>query len=245
MSPLDDRELERLRRKLRRMHVGKLALVTMYCRLRLLGLLVQPPALGLKLSRAIATKKAQYELKRFTYDAAALTSGFNDLEKEFQSVSSESSGNDRRQLLLEKHSALQAEKSRLLITAEALKAPHTNLGIAACRYMLNELQASVFRFSRKREALFKIFSGVDDSTTYYCDLLLWFIVPSSHSEDLAGDLMEEYQLRSGTDGEARARSWYHEQVISTIMDHVPFKKIVATIAAIWTFLQWTYRYFTR
>jgi hypothetical protein len=57
--------------------------------------------------------------------------------------------------------------------------------------------------------------------------------------------MEEYQLRSDTRGEASARSWYHQQVISTIVDHLPVKRIIGTVAAIWTFLQWTYRYFTK
>jgi hypothetical protein len=140
---------------------------------------------------------------------------------------------------------LLAEQSRLLIAGEALKGPHSNLGTATFHYMLHAIQASVGRFSRKQKALLRILSRPDDSPTFYCDLLLWLVLPGSHSEDLLGDLMEEYQLRSDTDGEARARSWYHEQVISTIMEHVPFKRIFAVLAAIWTLLEAAYRYFTK
>jgi hypothetical protein len=130
----------------------------MQFRLGMLGLLVQPAAIGLKLTRALTTKKARYDLKRLMGALAQLQAQFDAFERECRSLSREPTGNDRRQLLRDKHSALLADQSRLLIAAEELKAPQSNLGIAAFRYMLTELQASNYRFSRKHAAFMKIFS---------------------------------------------------------------------------------------
>jgi hypothetical protein len=141
----------------------------------------------------------------------------------------------RRQCLLTTQSALLAEHEQLQAAAAELKSP------AWMTYMLVYVQDGIFRSGRKREAFLRILSQIENTRTFYWDLLLWLVIPSSHSEELLGDLAEEYQLRNATEGEALARAWYGHQVITTLSDRL--WKRIERLAAIGTLIDLVGRWF--
>jgi len=114
--------------------------------------------------------------------------------------------------------ALFEEQTRLRATAAELRSPHPIWGSAALTYMLDSSVDGIFRTQRRWKALSRIFSQFAESHTFYWDVLLCLLIPSSHSEELPGDLAEEYQLRNATEGEDFARAWYRRQVITTLRD---------------------------
>lgn len=76
-----------------------------------------------------------------------------------------------------------------------------------------------------------------ESPTFYWDLLLWFLIPGLRSEELLGDLNEEFLLRLSDEGEANAKAWYQHQAVSTLMRYL-WKRVerFAAIATLIDFL---------
>jgi hypothetical protein len=103
------------------------------------------------------------------------------------------------------------------------------------------MKDSATNLGQKRDALKRIIRN-PGSDTFYCDLLLWLIVPGEHSEELCGDLIEECSLRSSTEGEAAAKAWYRNQVIRSVHDYV-WKRLerLAAIKFLMDTIRWWFR----
>ena len=143
---------------------------------------------------------------------------------------------------------LEVIKSELLSESHGLRArmcelqsPKPSGGNAIAVYMLSGVQLRMIRLHRKTDALTNVLTGIRNSATYYWDLLLCFILPSSYVEDALGDLVEEYDLRRAADGELAARAWYREQVTGTITDRIWIK--IERLAAIVTLVDFWRRLF--
>jgi len=115
-------------------------------------------------------------------------------------------------------SYLLSESNRLRTDALALTIPNPGVVCVA-----EWLQRRVNRFLRKDQVLGRLLKNIETSPTFFADLLIWAVVPSPYSEELTGDLEEEYCLRVLTDGELEARAWHREQVVSTVAAYMADK----------------------
>ena len=95
---------------------------------------------------------------------------------------------------------------------------------------------------KNSESLQRIIAGITGDL-FYRDLALWLIVPGSHSEELLGDLNEEYLLRYSSDSELNARSWYQHQAAMTIKGCIWER--IERLAAIGTLVDWVRHWFSR
>jgi len=101
------------------------------------------------------------------------------------------------------------------------------------------MDESFSRTKQSGDSLIRIISNTD-SPTYYWDLLVWLLVPGLHSEELLGDLKEEYLLRLSDSSQSAANAWYQHQVLTTIMQYT-WKRIERT-AAIATLIDLLHRW---
>jgi hypothetical protein len=101
---------------------------------------------------------------------------------------------------------------------------------AVWAYAQESLDDQIASVQTSRESLNRILSRLE-SATFYLDLLLWCLISGPHSEELLGDLNEEFLLRLSDEGEVNAKAWYQHQVVSTLM-HYLWKRVerIATIA---------------
>jgi len=106
----------------------------------------------------------------------------------------------------------------------------------ACMYAVRKLD----NYDRKVQALSGIISRIE-CDTFYWDLMVWLVVPGGHSEELLGDLNEEYLLRIESHGEAGARAWYRDQATTTIWDCLWTK--IERLAAVGTLIDLLRRWF--
>jgi hypothetical protein len=111
---------------------------------------------------------------------------------------------EQKQNLLAAASAMRKEFEYLQDRCSTFAGPRP-LGANTLTYALEYLKYSTTNLGRKNESLKRITLNAE-SDTFYCDILLWLIVPSAHSEELIGDLTEEYRLRISTEGKADARA---------------------------------------
>lgn len=99
-------------------------------------------------------------------------------------------------------------------------------------YARVSLEEHIVKVQTSCESLNRILARLE-SATFYWDLLLWFLIPGLRSEELLGDLNEEFLLRLSDEGEANAKAWYQHQAVSTLM-HYLWKRVerIATIATL-------------
>ena len=139
-----------------------------------------------------------------------------------------------RSVLLEESKRIQEAVAMLA----SYRGPRATVLIPPLEHMLRK----AFDRKRKAESFLRIASKLD-SDTFYWDLLLWFVLPGASGESALGDLNEEYLLRNSTEGEARARAWYRDQVTGTLKNCL-WEKIVR-LAAIGTLIDLVNRWFRR
>ncbi|MCU1343357.1 MAG: hypothetical protein JWN92_2780 [Candidatus Acidoferrum typicum] len=125
---------------------------------------------------------------------------------------------EQKQNLLAAAAAMLKESEYLQGRCSTFAGPRP-LGANTLTYVLGHLKYSSTNLGRKNESLERIILNAE-SDTFFRDVLLWLIVPSAQSEELIGDLTEEYHLRISTEGEADARAWHREQVIKSVGDYL-------------------------
>jgi hypothetical protein len=148
-----------------------------------------------------------------------------------QSKTLEDEAAPRKQLVLAARAALIKEQKQIQVAASRLKIGlHWGSGILT--YTAESLMGGYFSTKKSGDSLRTILSRID-SATFYWDLLLWFLVPGVHSEEMLGDLNEEYLLRVSDEGLASAKAWYQHQALTTIMQCL-WKRAerIATIATL-------------
>jgi len=224
----------------RRLRISWVAVWVIRVPFRCWWLIAHLMAIPCFLTIALMKMKCNYRVEVWKKASASWTARANSLCAECYATSQAGEGHTEvsRQRLLATQSVLLAEHERLQEAAAELK---SDGGSAVMTYMLVSVQDGIFRSARKRETFFRILSQIENSPTFYWDLLLWFVTPSSYSDDLLGDLSEEYQLRNAIEGEALARAWYGHQVITTLRDFL-WKKI-ERLAAIGTLIDMVGRWF--
>ena len=144
----------------------------------------------------------------------------------------------RKKELLAARAALLVELSEFASKVRSYRSPGAALLMPTFMYVLTHLT----RRERKVKSLKMIIERID-SATFYCDLLLWAVTPSSYSEELLGDLNEEYLLRRSTDGERVAKTWYRDQVTRTLKDCL--WKRIERMAAVGTLIDLLDRWFRK
>lgn len=142
----------------------------------------------------------------------------------------------RREYVLAKKSALDEQSQHIHSALSKLQQP--TIAASLLLPLLICMQGIFIKRRRSADALKRLISEADISSTFYCDVLLWLFVPC---EELIGDLAEEYLLRSASEGELIARAWYREQVIRTVCHHL-WKKI-ERLAALGTVIDYVCRLF--
>src|SRR6266446_7535483 len=224
----------------RRLRISWVAVWVIRVPFRCWWLIAHLMAIPCFLTIALMKMKCNYRVEVWKKASASWTARANSLCAECYATSQAGEGHTEvsRQRLLATQSVLLAEHERLQEAAAELK---SDGGSAVMTYMLVSVQDGIFRSARKRETFLRILSQIENSPTFYWDLLLWFVTPSSYSDDLLGDLSEEYQLRNAIEGEALARAWYGHQVITTLRDFM-WKKI-ESLAAIRTVIDMVGRWF--
>jgi hypothetical protein len=192
---------------------------------------------------ALAKRKTHYRVESYKKASDSWTARAKSYCAECQAISQagDQPTEVSRQRLLATQAALLAEHEHLEAAAAELTAPHPIGGASVFTYMIVSVKDGLFRADRKRQAFRRILAQIETSSTFYWDLLLWLVIPSSYSEELLGDLVEEYQLRNATDGEALARAWYGHQVMSTLRDCL--WKRIERLAAIGTLIDLAGRWF--
>ena len=224
----------------RRLRISWVAVWVIRVRFRCWWLIAHLMAIPCFLTIALMKMKCNYRVEVWKKASASWTARANSFCAECYAASQAGEGHTEvsRQRLLATQSALLAEHERLQEAAAELK---SDGGSAVMTYMLVSVQDGIFRSARKRKAFLRILSQIENSPTFYWDLLLWFVTPSPYSDDLLGDLSEEYQLRNTIEGDALARAWYGHQVITTLRDFL-WKKI-ERLAAIGTLIDMVGRWF--
>jgi hypothetical protein len=147
---------------------------------------------------------------------------------------------EQRQNLLAAASAMRKESEYLQGRCSTFASPRP-LGANTLTYVLGHLKYSLINLGRKNESLKGITLNIE-SDTFFCDVLLWLIVPSAHSEELIGDLNEEYRLRISTEGEADAKAWRRDQVIKSVRDYL-WKRLerLAALKFLIDCIRWCFR----
>jgi hypothetical protein len=147
----------------------------------------------------------------------------------------------RKNQVLAASSALLDERKYHEVSASKLMSSRSPTpGLVVLRRMVAHVQIRLDSIQGKTHSFLRIISRID-CDTFYGDLLLWLILPGSYEEALLGDLNEEYLLRRSTEGEARARAWYGDQVARTLKDCVWEK--IERLAAIGTLIDLFCRWF--
>lgn len=196
-------------------------------------------ALSILMNLAIRVGQARghRRVKTLQKAVAVLQEKSNSIVAELQILGSLS--DDHRQQVLAVASALLGENKHLQIAVSELRSARLP-GSVVLTHALTHMQHMGFNRQRKVLSLKRISSRIDRDT-FYLDLLLWLVIPSAYSEELLGDLDEEYLLRTSAEGEAGARAWYLDQVATTVKDLV-WKKI-ERVAAIGTLIDLLGRWF--
>ncbi len=224
----------------RRLRISWVAVWVIRVRFRCWWLIAHLMAIPCFLTIALIKMKCNYRVEAWKKASYSWRARVNSFCADCYATSQAGEGHTEvsRQRLLATQSALLAEHERLQEAAAELK---SDGGSSVMTYMLVSVQDGIFRSARKRETFFRILSQIENSPTFYWDLLLWFVTPSPYSDVLLGDLSEEYQLRNAIEGEALARAWYGHQVITTLRDFL-WKKI-ERLAAIGTLIDMVGRWF--
>jgi len=171
--------------------------------------------------------------KTFEDAAASWTERANSITAELQHPLTE----EHRKQMLVVASALQEECKHL----RAIPSTWTlSPGATVVMFVITYAQYILGNLQRENQSFSRIIGGIEGDT-FYLDLLLWFVLPGGYSEELLGDLNEEYLLLNSTDGAARARAWYRHQVITTIRDCL--WKRIERLAAIGTLIDLFGRWF--
>jgi hypothetical protein len=193
--------------------------------------------------------------RRFEARLEALRRGCDDWTSRVQSFCEECKVNAdnvlpeaRRQSLLAAHAALQVEHQRFQAEIAEMRAPGQSRGATVTILMLTSVlltgvQDKNLRRQRKIAAFQRILAQIKTSPTFYQDLLLWFVLPGGCIDEQIGDLNEEYLLQLSTEGEAAAKAWYREQVITSLKDCL--WKRIERLAAVGTLIDLLDRCFRR
>jgi hypothetical protein len=137
----------------------------------------------------------------------------------------------RKQQLLTARASLLKQGHQLQLAAAKVKIG-ADWSTAVFGFAETALDQSCLSATMSGDSLCRILSRVE-SNTFYWDLLLWFLVPGAHSDELLGDLNEEYLLRVSDKGELSAKAWYQHQAVTTIMQYL-WKRVerIATVATL-------------
>jgi hypothetical protein len=154
---------------------------------------------------------------------------YSSISAELETLSGETA--QRKQEVLAIRASLLEEAKQLKLAASRLGFG-LRWGMSVMTYTAMSLEESYLSTKRSGDSLCRIVSKTD-SPTFYWDLLLWCLVPGINSEEMLGDLNEEYLLRAFDYGEASAKGWYQHQVVTTIMQYL-WKRVerIATIATL-------------
>jgi hypothetical protein len=145
---------------------------------------------------------------------------------------------NRKQQVLARRSALLEEGKSLKTTIEKL-APVPYPGATAIIYVATRTKNKGERLQRRFNSLLRIISRVSNDN-FYWDLLIWLV---GGSEEMLGDLNEEYLLRISSSGEPAARAWYCEQAVSSARDY--FWSKIERLAAIGALMDLVSRWFKK
>jgi hypothetical protein len=133
---------------------------------------------------------------------------------------------------------LMAQKEELLAKGRYLERAASKLrkpswaNAVVFDYARISIDESIANSKKSMDSLFRIISRIE-SPTFYWDLMLWLLTPGLYSEEILGDLNEEYLLRASDDGKVNAHAWYQHQAIATIARYC-WKRVerIATIATL-------------
>jgi hypothetical protein len=117
-----------------------------------------------------------------------------------------------RQLAVE---AVKILSTRSLALTARMQRQVPVVGRGVILYLVQSFERKTLARMKKFEALQEIISQKIDDPTFYYALLLWFVIPSVHVDSCLGDLDEEYEIRRLSRGEAVAKAWYQNQVVSS------------------------------
>jgi len=212
----------------RREMVARLILKLLVWRANFLGLAAQFVGKLLDCRMAFLDRKTR-KLNELGKSADSWRKRWDSIATQFKTLEHEAE--PRKQLVLAARAALIKEQKQIQIAASRLKIG-IYWGSGILTYTAESLKESYFSTKKSGDSLCTILSRID-SATFYWDLLLWFLVPGVHSEEMLGDLNEEYLLRASDQGEASAKAWYQHQAVTTIMQYL-WKRVerIATIATL-------------
>src|SRR6266446_4012494 len=164
----------------RRLRISWVAVWVIRVPFRCWWLIAHLMAIPCFLTIALMKMKCNYRVEVWKKASASWTARANSLCAECYATSQAGEGHTEvsRQRLLATQSVLLAEHERLQEAAAELK---SDGGSGVMTYMLVSVQDGIFRSARKRKAFLRILSQIENSPTFYWDLLLWFVTPSLNS----------------------------------------------------------------
>jgi hypothetical protein len=140
-----------------------------------------------------------------------------------------------RQLAVEAGKTLSTQ-SLALIARMQRQVPIVGRGIIL--YSAQSLEQKHLANMKKIEALKEIISLKFDDSTFYYALVLWLVMPPIHVDSCLGDLDEEYMLRRLSMGDAVAKAWYQNQVVSSAKSYLWAR--VERLVAIGSLIEWMF-----
>jgi hypothetical protein len=166
--------------------------------------------------RADSLERDTRKLQDITRSLNSLTNRMQCLTTEFKALNDGGLTNKAltRAHLMAKKEELLAEGKYLDRAASKLRRPSW-ANAAVFDYAQVSIDESIVRSKKSMDSLFRIISRIE-SPTFYWDLMLWLLTPGLYSEEMLGDLNEEYLLRASADGKRNANAWYQHQAIATI-----------------------------
>lgn len=213
----------------RRERIAGLVVKMFVVRLSVSGFVLQFWTKLLELRAEFINRKTR-KIQETTKSLNRVTQRLLSLAKELKTLDNERA--PRKQELLATKAALLEEAEQLQLDASRMMKTGASWATPVLKYAETSLDESCFSIQKNSESLCRILVRID-SATFYWDLLLWFLIPGVHSEEMLGDLNEEYLLRVSDDGDANANAWYQHQALATIMRYL-WKRIerIATVATL-------------
>lgn len=222
----------------RRHRIAKLAAILIILRANILRVAMQLITSLLDLRTSFLDRKTR-KAEKLGQSVANWQARWNSIAENMKTLNGETEL--RKQVVLSARTALIEEHKQLQVAASRLKIG-LHWGVGILTYTAESLKESYFSTKKHSEAFCRIISRID-SGTFYWDLLLWVLVPELHSEELLGDLNEEYLLRVSEDGELSAKAWYQHQAVATIMQY--FWKRVERVVTVATLIDLIERWLKR
>jgi hypothetical protein len=189
-----------------------------------------------KLTLSVGGAKERRRIEAITRAADNLRERANFVIPELQTLD-RLTEDRKRQVLAAKASLLEEHNYLLTVCRNWVCAPPP--GATVLTHVLYRAQIKAAWRQRSWNGFSRIVSRIR-SDNFYWDLLLWLC---GCSEEMLGDLNEEYLLRIASDGEAGARAWYCGQVVTTMRDYLWMK--IEHLAAVGALIDLVGRWFRK